>query len=80
MINVVWRNETLQYLPSYERLRDLIFLVYNIIKEIPLNLKRVECHLYENCFTKTLLEVRTQYVYFNQLNKSIIIVYTLYFP
>lgn len=59
VVNVVCRNETLQFLPSYERLQDIIFLAYDIIKEIPLNLKRIEHHLYKDCHTKILLEVRT---------------------
>jgi len=75
-MNVVWRNETLQFLPSYDRLRDVILLVYDIIKEIPLNLKRIEHHLYEKCHTTILLEVRTIHTYMiYQRNKNIFFIY-----
>jgi hypothetical protein len=56
---VVYRNEKLQLLPSYKRLRDFVILIYELITEIPLYLKRIE-HIFndKNCNTDVFLKVR----------------------
>lgn len=58
MTNVIYRNEKLKFLPSYERLRDLIVVTCEMIEEIPLNTKRIEHSLYTNCHTANFLDVR----------------------
>lgn len=57
VIKVVWRNGSLQFLPSYERLRGFIVLICEIIEEMPLNLKRIEHHFYNNFSTTKFLKV-----------------------
>lgn len=58
MTIIVYRNERLQFLPSYERIKDFIISIYEMIEEIPLNLLRIEHQIYENFHTTKFLEVR----------------------
>lgn len=56
---MVYRNDKLQILPSYRRLRDFVVLIYEMITEIPLYLKRIEHFLNEEyCNTDVFLKVR----------------------
>lgn len=65
MVNAIWRNKTLQFLPSYERIKDLIILIYDVIEELAFNLKRIEYHMHEKYHTTRLLEVKITFIYFN---------------
>lgn len=74
MINAVWRNKSLQFLPSYERIKDLIISIYDVIEELPFNLKRIEYHIHEKYHTTRLLEVKILHIYlfffFYNINKQ----------
>lgn len=63
MINAVWRNKTLQFLPSYDRIKYLIISIYDVIEELSFNLKRIEYHIHENFHTTRLLEVKIPFIY-----------------
>lgn len=61
--NVMYKNESLHFSPSYERLKDFLILIYELVEEVPLNLKRIEHRLQKNCHTNIFLEVRILYIY-----------------
>lgn len=58
-INIIYRNEKLQLLPSYRRLRDCFVFIYETLNNLTLYLIRIEHILYENhCSTDIFLKVR----------------------
>jgi len=57
MTSLVYRNNSLQYLPSYGRLRDFIMSISEKIEEMALNLIRIEHSLYGEYHTTPFLEV-----------------------
>jgi len=64
----MYRNDSLRYLPSYERLRDFIMSICEKIEEMSSNLIRIEHSLYEDYHTDLFLEVSIIYIILHQLS------------
>lgn len=56
--DLIYRNSTLQFYPTFKRIRDFIMSIYDQIKDMVLNLERLEHRIYEDYpYTGKILKV-----------------------
>lgn len=62
MTDLVYRNSTLQFYPPYKKIREFIISIYDNIKDMVLNLERLEHRLYKDYpHTQKILKVKLCY-------------------
>ncbi|XP_050432703.1 dynein axonemal heavy chain 7-like isoform X2 [Adelges cooleyi] len=69
---LMYRNRTLQFLPSYKKIRELNMSVYDQIKDIVMNLERIEHRLNKNyAYTAKILNVDINMDFMNEQRRKL---------